>query len=117
MSNNGQRTKKNGKAAAKPVGDAPKAKLIQEELDRERELNVDSMAYLGLSEIAEQLSHIHNSLRSYNVNACNGEMSFTVGLHMGENEDAVRLALEGDAVESIADSLKRIADALSAKQG
>lgn len=62
----------------------------------------DSVAYDGLSEVAEQLSKIHNSLKSYNVNACDGEMTF-------------HLVLEGDAVESIADSLSRIADALSAK--
>jgi hypothetical protein len=52
------------------TGDPMEANLIQETLDHERELNVDSMAYFGLAEIAEQLSHIHNSLRSYNVNAC-----------------------------------------------
>jgi hypothetical protein len=57
----------------------------------------------GLSEIATQLEAIHGSLRSYNVNACDGEMTF-------------HHVLEGEALESIADSLKRIADALSAQR-
>jgi hypothetical protein len=96
------------------TGGPMEANLIQETLDHEQELKVDSMAYFGLSEIAEQLSHIHNSLKSYNVNACGGEMSFSVGLYTGTNQDPVRLVLEGDAVETIADSLKRIADAMTA---
>lgn len=54
-----------------------------------------------MSGIEAELARIAHSLKSYNVNACDGEMSF-----------GVRLVLEGDAVESIADSLKRIADAV-----
>jgi hypothetical protein len=40
-------------------------------------------------------------------------MSFSVGLYTGSNQDPVRLVLEGDAVDSIADSLKRIADTMT----
>ena len=97
--------------------DSPEeAKLLQETKDRERELNVDSAGYFGLSEIAEQLGKIHNSLTSYNVNACDGEMSFHIGLYTPHNSYPVRLVFEGEAMDSIADSLKRIADVLSASK-
>jgi hypothetical protein len=45
----------------------------------------DNIASYGLIEIAEQLGKIHNSLKSYNVNACDGEMSFNVGLSTWNN--------------------------------
>lgn len=51
--------------------------------------------------------------KSYKVDACDGEMSFNVGLYTGESSHPVRLVLEGDAVDSIADSLKRIAYAMT----
>jgi len=91
-------------------------KLLQETKNRERELNVDSVGYFGLSEIAEQLGKIHHSLTSYNVNACDGEMSFHIGLYTPRNSHPVRLVFEGEAMDSIANSLKRIADAFSAPE-
>ena len=63
-------------------------------------------------EIAMQLEGIHKSLWSYNMNATNGDNSLS--LSTDEHSDPLRLALEGDAVDSIADSLKRIADAMTA---
>lgn len=98
--------------ALAPTDEPVEAKLMQEALDRERDLNVDSMAYFGLSEIAEQLGHIHNSLRSYTVNATDGE-NF-LNLFTGQHDFPMRLVLEGDAVDTIADSLKRIADTMTA---
>jgi hypothetical protein len=50
------------------------------------------------------------------VNACDGEMSFHIGLYSPHNSHPVRLVFEGEAMESISDSLKRIADALSASK-
>jgi len=74
-------------------------------------VNVD----VDMSGIEVELAKIAHSLKSYNVNACDGEMSFGVGLTTFNNFNPVRLELEGDALESIADSLKRIADALGTK--
>jgi hypothetical protein len=68
----------------------------------------------GLSETAAQLEAIHRSLWSYNMNATTGENS--LNLFTGENSYPLRLVLEGDAVDSIADSLKRIADAMAARR-
>jgi hypothetical protein len=72
-------------------------------------VNVD----VDMSGIEVELAKVAHSLKSYNVNACDGEMTFGVGLTTFNNHNPVRLELEGDAVESIADSLKRIADALT----
>jgi hypothetical protein len=68
-----------------------------------------------MSGIEVELANIAHSLKSYNANACDGEMSLGVGLTTWDNHKPVRLALEGDAVDSIADSLKRIADALKGR--
>ena len=62
-----------------------------------------------------QLGKIHHSLTSYNVNACDGEMSFHIGLYTPRNSHPVRLVFEGEAMNSIANSLKRIADAVVAQ--
>jgi len=62
--------------------------------------------------IEDELAKIAHSLKSYNVNACEG--NFSLNLFTGANGYPVRLELEGDAVDSIADSLKRIADAMTA---
>lgn len=62
----------------------------------------------GLEVAVDQIAH---SLKSYNVNACDG--NFSLCLFTGE---PLRLSLEGDAVDSIADSLKRIADVMTANQ-
>ena len=60
---------------------------------------VDHSTATDLSGVEVELSHIAHSLKSYNVNACDGNF---------------RLVLEGDALDRIADSLKRIADAMTA---
>jgi hypothetical protein len=74
---------------------------------------VDSMAYGGLSEIAEQLDKIFRQLGAYCHEAAIGEHS--LNLFTGTNSYPVKLSLEGEEIESIADSLKRIADAMSLK--
>jgi hypothetical protein len=53
-----------------------------------------------------------HALKSYNVSACDGD--FSLNLFSGEHSYPVRLELVGDGVTSIADSLKRIADAMVA---
>jgi hypothetical protein len=64
-------------------------------------------------EIATQLEAIHKSLWSYSMDAVNGDNS--LNLFTDTHSEPLRLVLEGDAVDSIADSLKRIADAMAAK--
>jgi hypothetical protein len=66
---------------------------------------------VDMSGIEVALDKIAHSLKSYNVNACDG--NFSLCLYTGE---PLRLSLEGDAVDSIADSLKRIADAMTARK-
>ena len=106
--------------------DSPdETKLLQETKDREGELNVDSAGYFGLNEIAEQLGNIHNSLRSYNVNACDGELTFNVDLCSGRNNYPVKVQLtagtdkkrctvwiECEALDRMASAFERIATAL-----
>ena len=89
----------------------------QETRNRERELHVDSVAFFGLSEIAEQLGKIHNSLRSFNVNACDGEVTFNVKAELtaGTDEDACTVWIKCDALDRMANAFERIADAVIAK--
>lgn len=75
-------------------------------------VNVD----VDMGGVEVELAKLAHSLKSYNVNACDGEMSFGVGLTTWDNCNPVRLVLEGEAVETIADSLKRIADALAVRK-
>lgn len=111
---NGNKGKQPRKKAAEQTSKSEQlVRVVLNDDPNEIVKTADSVAYDGLSEIAEQLGRIQNSLKSYNVNACDGEMTFNVGLHTGQNSYPVRLVLEGDAVDSIADSLKRIADALT----
>jgi hypothetical protein len=84
------------------------------ESDADGTMTVDSIGYSGLAEVAEQLDKIHDSLKSYTVNSSDGENS--LNLFTGTHSFPVRLELEGDAVETIAESLKRIADAMTAKK-
>ncbi len=111
----GSKPPKKSRRSAKPTdAERPIRVMLKSDPD-EIVSTTDSIGYAGLSEIAEQLSKIQNSLRSYNANACDGEMSFTIGLHMGKNQDPIRLEFDCNAVNSIADSLKRIADAFVTK--
>ena|ERR1700739_178250 len=66
---------------------------------------------VDLTGIEAVMEKIGNSLKSYNVNACDGNNS--LNLFTGTHDNPVRLVLEGEAVDSIADSLKRIADAMT----
>jgi hypothetical protein len=71
--------------------------------------------YDGLSEVATQLEGILKVLGEYHYNSTIGEHSLC--LFSGSKEGGyspLRLELEGDALDSIADSLKRIADAMAA---
>lgn len=71
--------------------------------------------YDGLSEVAAQLKGIMDVLGAYHYNSTVGENS--LNLFTRTNGHPVRLSLEGDAVDSIADSLKRIADAMTPGAG
>ncbi len=74
----------------------------------------DAVGYLGMCELAEPLRKIADAVRAYAHNATIGENSVAL-FTGGEGYNPVRLVLEGDAVESIAESLKRIADALTTR--
>ena len=82
--------------------------------DPDNELNQmagSGMAYSGLSEVAQHLEGICKAIRGYGVDAVEGE--HCLNLVTGKNSCPVRLRLEGEAVEKIADSLKQIADAMT----
>jgi hypothetical protein len=66
--------------------------------------------YSGLSELGQHLEGIYKELGAYFYNATLGEHSLSV--FTAKNSHPLRLSLEGDAVDSIADSIKRIADAM-----
>jgi hypothetical protein len=85
----------------------------QPAVDAAPEVRAMDVAYDGLSEVAAQLEEILKVFGAYHYNATIGENS--LNLITGRNSPAVRLSLEGDAVGSIADSLKRIADAIAAR--
>jgi hypothetical protein len=68
---------------------------------------------VDMSGVEIELAHIANAVRSYVVNASNGENS--LALYTGRSDSPLRLELEGDAVESIAEALTRIADALAGR--
>ena len=66
-----------------------------------------------MSGVEVAIADIAHSVKSYVVNAVDGDNS--LNLFTGTHSYPVRLVLEGDAVDSIADSLKRIAEAMAAK--
>ena len=70
----------------------------------------DYRPYLDLSELAEPLEGIVRILGSYVHNATLRENG--LNLFTGRNSYPVRLVLEGEAVDRIADALSRMADAL-----
>ena len=86
-------------------GKAPQAAVVEQAMPA---VTVDA----DMTGVEIELGHIAHSLKSYNVNACDG--NFSLCLFTGE---PLRLSLEGDALDSIADSLKRIADAMTAGKG
>lgn len=69
-----------------------------------------------MSGIEVELANIARSIRAYVANAANAENSLALftGSAAG-GYSPMRLELEGDAVEAIADSLSRIADALAGR--
>ncbi len=73
----------------------------------------DYRPYLDLSELAEPLEGIVRILGSYVHNATLGENG--LNLFTGRNSYPVRLVLEGEAVDRIADALSRMADALQGR--
>jgi hypothetical protein len=72
------------------------------------------MVDIDVAGIEVALAGIARSFSGYNHNARDGNNS--LNLFTAEHSHPLRLVLEGDAVNSIADSLKRIADVV-AKQG
>jgi hypothetical protein len=80
---------------------------------RDEPIRVCDVGYYGLSEVAQQLEGILKVLGAYHYDSTIGEHS--LNLFTAKNTNPVRLKLEGEAVDSIADSLKRIADALPAR--
>lgn len=71
---------------------------------------------VDMSGVEVELANIARSVRSYVVNAVDGENSLALftGSAAG-GYSPVRLVLEGEAVEGIAEALTRIADALAAR--
>ena len=88
---------------------------------REQEPVRGGIQYLdvnGLDDLAEAMNKLASAAQGYAHNATIGENSLE--LFSGSESSGyrpVRLVLEGEAVEGIADSLKRIADALAANRG
>lgn len=68
-----------------------------------------------ISGVEIALAEIAKSLRSYAINAATGENSLSLFTPAHESYHPVRLSLEGEAVDKIADALSRIADALERK--
>jgi hypothetical protein len=68
---------------------------------------------MGLSGIEVELGNLARAVKSIAGNAAIGENS--LNLFTGVHSHPVRLVLEGEAVDKIADALSRIADALAAK--
>jgi len=89
----------------------------------------ENIQLIGLLRIADQVVKIHTSLKSYKHNACNGEMSFHMGLSTWDNHNPVRVELTTsskededctvwmrcDPLERMASAFERIADAMTGK--
>ena len=65
----------------------------------------------GVEAVLEKLGLF---VEAYVANASTGENSLALFTGSGEAYSPLRLVLEGDAMDSVADSLKRIADAMTA---
>ena len=96
---------------SKKTKDAKKTRLTLADMPHV----ADAAPVVDMTGVEVELARIAQSSKSYNYNACDGEMSFTIGLHMGENQQPIRLAFECEAVDRIADALSRIADAMAPK--
>ncbi len=92
----------------KPNRKQPKAKTVEP-------ATVDLPIYGDLGDLAEPLVQIANALRAYVHNATIGENSFALFTGSGDAYSPVRLVLEGEAVDKMADGVSRIADALEKK--
>lgn len=104
LKHNGNGNKTTKKKQAKPQPSEPPQPIADADT-----------AYSGLSAIAEQLENLFKQVGAYVHDATLGEHS--LHLFTPNNSPAVRLELEGDAIETIADSLKRIADTMAGEGG
>jgi len=116
------------KKAAEQTASTEPVRVIMQRDSSEVVSEADSIGSYGLLEIAEQLSKIQNSLKSYNVNACDVEMSFSLGLSTWDNHNPVEVQLtagsdeedctvwiECEALDRIATAFERIADSMNGK--
>jgi len=71
--------------------------------------------YMALSGLEDELANIAKALRNYVSLAASGEQSLHLYTPPMEHYSPVRLSLEAEAVDKIADALSRIADALEHK--
>ncbi len=68
---------------------------------------------VDMTGVEVELQRLANAVHGYAHNATIGENSLALFTGSGEAYSPVRLVLEGDALDSIADSFKRIADAMA----
>jgi hypothetical protein len=71
-----------------------------------------SPAIVDMTGVEAELATLARYVREYVGNATIGENSLALFTGSGDAYSPLRLVLEGDAVDSIADSLKRMADAM-----
>jgi hypothetical protein len=95
-----------GKRKKKPAQPQPQ---VQAASSQANGLDTELLS-LSLEDLNESVGKIAHSLKSYNVNSCDGNNS--LNLFTGVNSHPMRLVLEGDAVDKIADALSRIADVM-----
>jgi hypothetical protein len=72
------------------------------------DINIGTVA--GIETTLERIAH---TFHSFNANACDDNLALE--LFTGPNAYPMRLQLEGEAVDKIADALARIATVLEAK--
>lgn len=70
---------------------------------------------VDMTGVEYELANLALSVRSYGVNATNGDNSLALYTDPSENAYPMRLQLEGEAVDRIAGALERIATVLEAK--
>lgn len=70
---------------------------------------------VDMTGVEVELKRLANAVQGYAHNAAVDENSLRLFSGPGPTYSPLRLVLEGDAVDSIADSLKRIADAMTAQ--
>ena len=96
----------------------PKRSLpVPKQAEAEPMTGIQYLDVKGLDDLSEAMSTLANAVRCYAYNATIGDNSLCLftGSEQG-GYSPMRLVLEGEPMESIADSLKRIADAMAASK-